>query len=109
MCRTARPGGTATTATRTAPRGTATRTNPPEPRCALDGDGPAEEAVWDRVAGPFRDPEQLRAELQQRREEGSPTRTAAEQTLQDLRARVAGIPHEQYRLGMGRTQKRSTL
>lgn len=73
---------------------------PPEARC----DAPwtqadwLEEAVWDRVAGLFRDPERLRAELEQRKAEGSPTRTAAEQELASMRARLGAIPREQDRL-----------
>jgi site-specific DNA recombinase len=54
-----------------------------------------EDAVWTRVAGLFRDPERLRAELEQRQQEGSPTRTTAEQELAGLRARLAALPREQ--------------
>ena len=57
-----------------------------------------EGAVWGRVADLFRDPERLRAELAQRRAEGSPTRAAAEQELARLRQRLDAIPREQDRL-----------
>ena len=73
---------------------------PPEARC----DAPwtqadwLEQAVWDRIASLFRDPERLQAELEQRKAEGSPTRTAAEQELAGLRARLGSIPREQDRL-----------
>ena len=65
---------------------------PPEARC----DAPwskadwLEEVVWERIAGLFRDPERLRAELAQRQAEGSPTRTAAETELTGRRTRLAG-------------------
>ena len=72
----------------------------PEARC----DAPwtqadwLEDAVWERIAGLFRDPERLRAELAQRHQEGSPTRAAAEKELSGLRTRLAAIPREQDRL-----------
>ncbi len=50
------------------------------------------------MADLFRDPERLRSELGQRQQEGSPTRTAAEQELSGLRTRLAAIPREQDRL-----------
>jgi len=72
----------------------------PEERC----DAPwvradwLEEAVWSRVAGLFRDPERLRTELATRRDEGSPTRTAAEGELASVRRRLTTIPAEEDRL-----------
>ncbi len=73
---------------------------PPEARCDARWTpaGWLEDAVWDRVAGLFRDPERLRAELEQRQQEGSPTRAAAEKDLSGLRARLTEIPREQDRL-----------
>ena len=54
--------------------------------------------MWDRVAGLFRDPERLRAELTQRQQAGSPTRTAAEQELATLHGRLVAIPREQDKI-----------
>ena len=57
-----------------------------------------EDAVWTRVADLFRDPERFREELARRRDEGSPTRTAAEEERAALGRRLAVIPGEQDRL-----------
>ena len=57
-----------------------------------------EAAVWDAVAGLFRDPGRLEVELAQRQDAGSPTRDALEGERRHLHRRLAAIPQEQDRL-----------
>ena len=60
-----------------------------------------EEQVWATVAGLLRDPDNLRAELARRRDEGSPTREAWETELRAARRRLDEVPPEMDRLVEG--------
>ena len=60
-----------------------------------------EDQVWATVAGLLRQPDLLRAELQRRREQGSPTREVLESELRTARKRRNEVPAEMDRLVEG--------